>query len=209
MVANTREPGTRDRILIAAATMVSEDPGTRLSVRAVAARAGVSTGSLRHFFPNQRVLMDEVAAGITGLLGNDDLIANTTLSAAERLLMCLQQVLAATGTGEDARRAWRIAFDAYIDSEPNADAVEAYRALCAAGLRRIERWLDVLEAEGALPPGDNSERAAYLNAVMDGLSIARALPTDVARIRSEVDTLRYAVSALFHDAPTAERDPNE
>ena len=75
------EPSTRDRILIAAATMVSEDPGARFSVRAVASRAGVSTGSLRHFFPTQRALIDEVAAGITGLLVNESGIEDTTVPA--------------------------------------------------------------------------------------------------------------------------------
>jgi len=50
--AETRS--SRDRILIAAAGMIGEDPAARLSVRAVAARAGVSTGSLRFHFPTQR-----------------------------------------------------------------------------------------------------------------------------------------------------------
>lgn len=42
---------TRERILQAAAEMLAEDVTTTLSVRAVAARAGVSTGSLRFHFP--------------------------------------------------------------------------------------------------------------------------------------------------------------
>ncbi|MDI6627761.1 MAG: TetR/AcrR family transcriptional regulator [Rhodococcus sp. (in: high G+C Gram-positive bacteria)] len=194
------EPSTRDRILIAAATMVSEDPGARLSVRAVASRAGVSTGSLRHFFPTQRALIDEVAAGITGLLANESVIEDTTVPAEERLLACMQQVLSATGTGEQARETWRRTFHTYLSSELSTDAIDTYLALSAAGLRHTERWLDVLEKEGALPPGDNTQRAAYLNVVMDGLSVARALPTDAARIRSETDVLQHAVSLLFHTA---------
>ncbi|NKY32882.1 TetR/AcrR family transcriptional regulator [Nocardia speluncae] len=195
------EPSTRDRILIAAATMVSEDPGARLSVRAVAARAGVSTGSLRHFFPTQRALIDEVAAGITGLFASADVIEDTTVPAEDRLLACMQQVLAATGAGEQARHAWRHTLETYVGSEPSADAIATYLAFSAAGLRRTEHWLDVLEKEGVLPPGDNAQRAAYLNVVLDGLAIARALPTDAARIRSETDTLRYAISMLFTPHP--------
>ncbi|WP_197477914.1 MULTISPECIES: TetR/AcrR family transcriptional regulator [unclassified Rhodococcus (in: high G+C Gram-positive bacteria)] len=194
------EPSTRDRILIAAATMVSEDPGTRLSVRAVAARAGVSTGSLRHFFPTQRALMDEVAAGITGLVANKNDIEDTTVPAEGRLLACMQQVLSATGTGEQARDTWRRTFGTYLSSELNADAIDTYNALSAAGLRHIEHWLDVLEEEGALPPGDNAQRAAYLNVVLDGLSVARALPAEVARVRSEADVLQHAISLLFRTA---------
>ncbi|OZF52675.1 hypothetical protein CH291_02510 [Rhodococcus sp. 14-1411-2a] len=200
METRESEPSTRDRILIAAATMVSEDPGTRLSVRAVAARAGVSTGSLRHFFPTQRALMDEVAAGITGLVANKNDIEDTTVPAEGRLLACMQQVLSATGTGEQARDTWRRTFGTYLSSELNADAIDTYNALSAAGLRHIEHWLDVLEEEGALPPGDNAQRAAYLNVVLDGLSVARALPAEVARVRSEADVLQHAISLLFRTA---------
>ena len=65
-----REPAkqsTRTKILIAAATLLGEDPTSRLSVRTVAARAGVSVGSLRHFFPTQQALIDTVIAGIYDL----------------------------------------------------------------------------------------------------------------------------------------------
>ncbi|MBY6677638.1 MULTISPECIES: TetR/AcrR family transcriptional regulator [unclassified Rhodococcus (in: high G+C Gram-positive bacteria)] len=194
------EPSTRDRILIAAATMVSEDPGTRLSVRAVAARAGVSTGSLRHFFPNQRVLMDEVAAAVTGLVANRNAIDDAAVPAETRLLACMQQVLSATGTGEQARDTWRRTLGTYLASELDANVIDTYLAFSAAGLRHIEHWLDVLDEEGALPPGDNTQRAAYLNVILDGLSVARALPTDAARIRSETDVLQHAISMLFQDA---------
>ena len=194
------EPSTRDRILIAAATMVSEDPGTRLSVRAVAARAGVSTGSLRHFFPNQRVLMDEVAAAVTGLVANRNAIDDAAVPAETRLLACMQQVLSATGTGEQARDTWRRTLGTYLALELDANVIDTYLAFSAAGLRHIEHWLDVLDEEGALPPGDNTQRAAYLNVILDGLSVARALPTDAARIRSETDVLQHAISMLFQDA---------
>ncbi|MBT0566896.1 TetR/AcrR family transcriptional regulator [Williamsia sp. CHRR-6] len=196
-MADEGELGTRDRILVAAATMVTENPSARLSVRAVAARAGVSTGSLRHFFPTQQLLMDEVAARITGLVVTEDVIDDTTIPARERLTMCARSVLAATGTGDSARHTWRTAFESYIDSEPNIEATQAFLAFNRAGTRRIERWLAVLDREGALPPGNNSERAAYLGAVLDGLSIARALPNDAARIRSEDQILDYAISLLF------------
>ncbi|GAB3804398.1 TetR/AcrR family transcriptional regulator [Micromonospora zhanjiangensis] len=48
---------SRDKILWAAAAMLGEEPSTTPSVRVVAARAGVSTGSVQHF-PTQRELMD-------------------------------------------------------------------------------------------------------------------------------------------------------
>lgn len=67
MDAETKEPGTRDKILIAAATMLGENPTARLSVRAVAARAQVSTGSLRHFFPRNAISSTLSSPGSTTL----------------------------------------------------------------------------------------------------------------------------------------------
>lgn len=142
--------------------------------------------------------MDEVAAGITGLVASNNVIEDATAPVEERLLACMQQVLSATGTGEQARDTWRRTFDTYLSAELNADAIDTYLAFSAAGLRHIEHWLDVLDKEGALPPGDNAQRAAYLNVVLDGLSVARALPTDAARLRSETDVLQHAISMLLH-----------
>ena len=60
----TEEKSSKDRILEAAVAMAGEKLGAGLSVRAVAARAGVSTGSLRHHFPTQRALQDAVLGAI-------------------------------------------------------------------------------------------------------------------------------------------------
>ncbi len=43
---------TRDKILVAAATMLGEEPTSRLSVRTVAKRAGVSAGLATPLLPN-------------------------------------------------------------------------------------------------------------------------------------------------------------
>jgi len=75
-------PSTRQRILIAAATMLGENPTARLSVRAVAARAGVSTGSLRHFFPTQRALIDTVVAGLYDLELPEDPMSDRSMPEA-------------------------------------------------------------------------------------------------------------------------------
>lgn len=191
------QPGTRDRILIAAATMLGEDPTVRLSVRAVAARAGVSTGSLRHFFPSQRQLIDEVAAGIAGLVADGDALADTSIPAQERLLSCLRQVLAATGTGEQARRVWRTTVEAFVVDDPDVESAETYLALDQAGRRQMEQWLTTLTDEGALAPGDDAQRARFLNTVLEGLSVGRALPADGPRLAAEEHVLRFAVAAVF------------
>lgn len=195
-----REPeglGTRDRILWTAATMFGEDPGVRLSVRAVAARAGVSTGSLRHHFPTQRELQDAVLAIVYDQVFPEDRIRDTSVPAPDRLLDCLRQVLSAAGVGEQSRRAWSEAFRNFIEPEPTEEVRAAYLAIDREMRRRAEYWLTVLSEEGALPDGDNTRRARFLVTVVNGLSIERALPADEAILTTETETLRAAVDCVF------------
>ena len=191
------EPGPRERILIAAATMLGEDPTARLSVRAVAAKAGVSTGSLRHFFPTQKELLDTVIAMIYDVILPGDPLDDVDGPPADRLVARLQQMLATTGTGEKARDLWRSTYRAYIATPPSDDATSNYLAFERLGRLRIQGLLDELADEGAIPGGDTEQRARFLTAVLDGLSIERALPADAPRLAVEADTLRLAVQAII------------
>lgn len=200
--ADGTEPGSRDRILIAAATMLSENPAAGLSVRSVAARAGVSVGSLRHHFPTQRALQDAVLAGIYDLVAPDDPIHDPALSPVERLVSCLRQVLAVGGTGTQAREAWGRAYRAFIAPEPTEESRRAYLALEREMQHRVEHWLGVLRSEGHLPDGDNPQRARLLLTVINGLSVERALPSSESPLVAETATLHAVAESLL--GPTAQ-----
>ncbi len=194
---------TRDKILIAAATMLGEDPVGRLSVRGVAERAGVSTGSLRHFFPTQRLLLDTVVAGFDSVDIPDDPIHDTRGTPADRLLACLRLVVEQMGQGEQARARMRRMHEAYVVSSPTVDETAAYLALEGVGRRRIERWLTVLADEGAMPAEEVGSRARFLMTLLSGVFSERALPAEAAHPGFEEDTLRIAARAVLVDR----RDP--
>lgn len=197
----SKEPGTRAKILIAAATMLGENPTARLSVRAVAARAGVSTGSLRHFFPTQRALVETVVAGLYDLEIPDDPINDHSLSPTERLMACLRLLLAQVGVGDRARQQWGALYEAYVASPPSEDEAATYLALDRMGRHRLEQWLTTLVEEGAIPPGRIEQRARFLSTVTNGLMTERALPSDTVRVESETETLLLAVRAVTSEWP--------
>lgn len=202
---------TRDKILIAAATMLGEDPTARLSVRAVAARAGVNTGSLRHFFPTQRLLVDTVIAGMYDLSIPDDPIHEYAATPTQRLVACLQQLLEQVGTGERARQHLRATYETYVASNLSADEEASYFALERLGSHIIERWLSILADEGSASSADIEQSARFLSTVIAGLSIERALPGSAARLAFETTTLTTAAGAVLTEkptkrAPTAEPD---
>ncbi|WP_431075214.1 TetR/AcrR family transcriptional regulator [Microbacterium phyllosphaerae] len=194
---------TRERILHAALTMFGESRGAKLSVRAVAARAGVSTGSLRFHFPTQRALLDEVLRVVYEVIAPEDPIHDESLTARERLVACLRQVLAPSGVGAQARQAATLLHQTFIEPEQTDELRDSYLALEREGQRRVEHWLSVLEREGALPVGDNARRARFLNSVLAGLALERALPSDESILASETNTLTMAVDAVFRDVDPA------
>lgn len=191
------KPSSRDRILTAAATMLGENPTARLSVRAVAARAGVSTGSLRHHFPTQRALQDAVLSGIYEMVFPGDPLHDTALPARDRLVGCLRQILVPSGTGKEAREAWAATYETLIAAEPTEETRAGYLAIERQMQHRVEHWLSVLADEGALADGDNAQRARFLLTVVNGLSVERALPSSASLLASETATLFTAVDSVL------------
>lgn len=203
MDETSKEPGTRAKILIAAATMLGENSTARLSVRAVAARAQVSTGSLRHFFPTQRELIETVVAGMYDLDIPDDPINDRSLTAEERLIACLQLILRQVGVGESARKQWGALYEAYVSTAPSEDEAATYIALDRMGQHRISQWLTTLIDEGLTPGGRVQERARFLSTVLAGLMTERALPSDAVGIDAETTSLQLAVHAVMSEWPAA------
>jgi len=158
----------------------------------------VSTGSLRYHFPTQRALQDAVLAGIYDVITPGDRIHDRSAPARDRLIDCLRQVLALAGVGKQARAAWSEVFKTYIEPEPTDENRAAYLAIEREAQRRVEYWLTVLRNEGALADGDNSGRARFLVAVLNGLSIARALPSDESILTTETETLHAAVDHVLN-----------
>lgn len=192
-----RKLSSRDRILLAAMELFGEDPAARLSVRTVASRAGLSTGSLRYHFPTQRALQDEVLTRIYDLVAPDDRIHDTSTPARDRLVDCLRQVLSRAGVGEQAREGTRKVVEDFVVPEPTEEIRAAYLAIEQEMRRRVEYWLAVLTDEGALPDGDNTRRARFLITVLNGLGLERALPADDSILQSETDTLYTAVDCVL------------
>ncbi|OZM82043.1 TetR family transcriptional regulator [Pseudonocardia sp. MH-G8] len=178
-------------------TMFGEDPGTTLSVRAVAARAGVSTGSLRYHFPTQRALQDEVLTRVYDLAISDGAIHDSSVPARDRLVDCLRQLLVGVGVGTRAREAMRKVVEDFIAPEPTEEIRAAYLAIERETRRRVEYWLTVLTNEGALPERDNTRRARFLLTVINGLTLERALPAEDPILQTEADTLCTAVDCVL------------
>lgn len=188
---------TRGRILDAACDIAKAGDGTRVSVRAVAARAGVGLGTLRHHFPTQGELLNAVLTSIYQEALPDERIRDSSAPPKDRLLECLRHILAPVGVEGRAREVWAGLFRAFIDPAAADGRDVGYLALERQTLGRIESWLSILVDEGSLACGDNAFRARFLVTVLNGLAVQRALPSVTAPLDDvENAVLLTAVGAL-------------
>lgn len=187
---------TRDRI-IAAATEMMQEGAPRLSVRAVAARAGVGASTLRHHFPTQRDLINATLTATYDAAMPDERIRDTSVPPRERLRECIWRLLEPFSTPDEAREVWTNLLGMFADAESDPKIRAGYALLVDQAERRVRAWLAILEDEGVLPPGDNARRTDFLLTVVDGLSITRALPPDETRLEDEIATLGFTVDAVF------------
>ncbi len=195
---------SREKVLAAAAAMMAENTAANLSVRAVAARAGVSVGSLRFHFPTQDALQDALLARIYDYFFPGDPIRDASLSARDRLVACLRQMLAPTGVGADARKAWAAVYTTFIEPEQTPDLRSAYAGIERESVRRVTYWLSVLADEGALQRTEYAPQARFLLTVLNGLAYERALPSSGSLLQSETTTLHLAVDAVLGTDRTGE-----
>ncbi|MBR8744611.1 TetR/AcrR family transcriptional regulator [Nocardiopsis sp. MG754419] len=188
---------TRERIIAAATAIVMERSQTRLSVRAVAARAGVGASTLRHHFPSQQALSQAVLDAIYDDRLPTESIRDTSVPARERLAECLRALLTPMGSREQVREFWRRMFRLLVDSEQAGTSRTSYEEMVVRARRRIEGWFEVLEDEGVVTRGARARRALLLIAVVDGLAIERALPSGGIDPEEESRVLYDAVDAAL------------
>ncbi|HYH58135.1 MAG TPA: TetR/AcrR family transcriptional regulator [Thermoleophilaceae bacterium] len=184
----------RERIVAAALEQVAEGGYASASVQAVAARAGVATGSVYRHFPSKAELFGEVFRRQANQeLGVLEKIATHESPALERL---------AEATEVLARRALASPTLAYAQiAEPVEQAVEAERLILRRGYRdAFARILDDGIERGELEPHDTQTYgAAILGAVSEALvgPLGEPYPQDSeALTASLVQFVTGRVSAL-------------
>ena len=168
------------------------------SVRTVAVEAGLSMGSLRHWFPSQselqafamRLVTDRIRARVDAL--------PPTCDPWRWAVQVLEQMLPLDPDRRAESEVW-LAFSARALIDPTLAALrdegwDLLREVCTILLRR-------LADSGALALDDVEPEAARLHALVDGLLVhgvlrpGRADPTEIRRlIARHLDTLATSTS---------------
>jgi AcrR family transcriptional regulator len=192
----------RQDLVEAVLRVIRRDGLEQASVRNVAREAGLSMGSLRHYFVSQselmvfafRTVIDRIEARLAMLAPEPD-----PRRRAERVLAELLPL-------DDDRRAenevW-LAFTSRAMVDPMLRALrdEGYDAL-QHGCRAI---LADLSAAG-LAPADTQAEAERLHAWLDGLAVHAAMRPDIHTAESLTAAITHQLDALAAQGAVALRD---
>lgn len=166
----------RQQILSAAREIAAEDGMASLSVRHVAARAGIGASTLRHYFPSQGALYDAVVGDMFHAQLDDLRITDLTVPPGARLTEVMLQFLPPTPEQVHQLHGWFALYAAVLGRDRDEPSERLLTSLVGHARDRIGRWLEVLENEGALRAEDRDRHITMLTAMVDGLSLALLAP---------------------------------
>lgn len=187
----------REQILAAAREVAADNGVSSLSVRQVAARAGIGASTLRYYFPSQSALYDAVVGDIFDAQLDDLRISDVTVPADIRLTEVMLQFLPATPEQVPQLHGWFALYAAGLNQDRDEPSERLLTSLVGHARDRIGRWLGVLEDEGALRAEDRDRHITVLTAMADGLSLALLAPGTTVTLHQSHATLTDVVQRLL------------
>jgi AcrR family transcriptional regulator len=162
-------PIRRDQIVRATIRVLARDGYVGLTMKRVAAEAGVSAGILHYYFPDKRAMLAAAATRVTADLDRRVAAAGRGARDARARLRALVRACLDVATRD--REVWTVFIELWGETlhdralaRLNARSYARARRLLAAGLARGI-------AEGAFRRLDLAEASAVVLAVLDGLSL--------------------------------------
>lgn len=182
----------RAAIVAVGRDIAQRDGVSALTVRAVSGAAGVGVGTLRHYFPTQRALLEAVVADVIADELDDRVVLDRDRSPGERLAHGVLQFLPEELGAPQQLDAWFAFYVAALSSQASADARSALEASVAAARAHVRRWLSALADDGHLASERVDDVTTGLIALVNGLVLEVMTPGSPATIN---DARRIAGAA--------------
>ncbi|WP_432492612.1 TetR family transcriptional regulator C-terminal domain-containing protein [Kineococcus auxinigenes] len=181
----------RERLSAATWSVLAEHGLAGLTLRAVAERAGCTTGLLMHTFADKRALLLHARALLHERAARSAEAAEAgTTDPAGRLRAVLHQAACLTPAKREDARVW-LAFLAAAAADEELAA--AHREGNRVFVRRVERLLG--EAHPGLPRARRAARARGLVALVEGLNSLAAVDPATYPARAQAAAIDDAVQA--------------
>ena len=187
----------RERILNAAAQVVSETGLAGATVRGVATAAGVGMGTLRHYFPTQRDLHDEVVRRVLEDTIQDFDIRDASRDPGDRLVRCVLQFLPDDATAQELLDVWFGLYRHALEPSANGMSRQFLEVAVRRAHRRVGGWLELLADEGAVDRARIPEFVLLLNAVISGVCLEIITPGSAMTLGAARNVVSGVVRSLI------------
>lgn len=188
----------QERLSAATWAVLAEAGLTGLTVRAVAQRAGSTTGLVMHAFPDKRALLRHARELLHQRTATRaDEAERTAATPADRLRAVLQQAACLNADKQEEARVW-LAYTAAALSDPDLAQLHVHHN--RAFVDRIDRLL--ADARPGLNTDDRRAASAALVALVEGLNTLAALDTATYDAHVQHRAINHAVRrATTPDTP--------
>jgi AcrR family transcriptional regulator len=184
----------RHELVEAAWRVVRRGGVERATVREVAAEAGCSPGSLRHYFPTQAELLGAAMQAVAERVRSRIAALSTGSDPSAAVLRLLEQVLPLDDERRTEMEVW-LAFSARAQVDP---VLREQRDATYEDLRAfVRQCVDGLAEGGLVRPELSREReTTRLHALVDGLALHGITAPDTITPRRTREVLRAHVAGL-------------
>ncbi|MFL4909816.1 TetR family transcriptional regulator C-terminal domain-containing protein [Streptomyces sp. MMS24-I2-30] len=194
------------------ATRLARTEGLRgLSVRSVAAAAGIGATTLRAYFPSQALLYRAVAERAISQVLSEEWIRDVSLAPVDRLYASLRQFLPTTADRHSALTIWFERLTLALGSDANEEVLEMVRSGHDESVVTVTRWFTLLAADGSAPRDTPEVLADRFVALVDGLHLSLLLDKGEEVLDRAEATLRWfaeqSLTAPDENAPGEDGQP--
>ena len=189
----------RDEIIEAAIRLAeSAPPGeAKLSVRTIAKEAGIGASTLRHYFPTQNALYQEVARRSMQTVVQDFAIADSSIDPAERLYEVCAQFLINDELRDIQLETWFKMHLNALGPDPREGSHELLRYGHEITYDSLHRWLGILADEGHIDPAEVAPSATLLFTAIDGMALHSIITPERMTVETVHDTVRWTIAKIL------------
>ncbi|WP_298890067.1 TetR/AcrR family transcriptional regulator [uncultured Serinicoccus sp.] len=188
----------REQIVQAAREVVAEGGLEAVSVRTVARRAGIGASTLRHYFPTQRDLYEEVLRPALEHVVSDLHVEDRQLPPRARLHECLVQFIPRDYRDADTLSLWLASYAAAVGPNASESESRTLESLAALSRERVDAWLAVLDEEGVLLL-ERGDALRLVLSVLDGICLQLLTPGAVVLPEHVEPTIAHVVAAIVRE----------
>ncbi|MFJ9033750.1 TetR family transcriptional regulator [Streptomyces sp. NPDC102274] len=197
----------RQHILDVATRLAGTDGLRGLSVRSVAAAAGIGATTLRAYFPSQALLYRALAERLVSHVLSDDWIQDVSQAPADRLYASLRQFLPGAANRHSTLTVWFELLILALGPDANEEVLEMVLSGRDESVVIATRWFTLLAADGCALSDTPEVLAVRFVALVDGLHLSLLFDKGEGALDRAEDTLRWfakqSLTAPGENAPDA------